>query len=250
MKKDAEWDFFLETIWDYQWLREFTPLSSKLNDVMYGQSQGITSLVVIIFMLAQERALASGIEKITEGLIREVVDKDLNLVKDMIKALRNNDIEKLNTIDDLTIDTDPILENISRDINVRQRVAEMTQSQRNNRVNKANSIKEHLTNELLALDLFKSLEFNDVSEVVESTIKNLGISEDIRNIKQEVIKECFIKDERITEKKKNSRKSNNTEYEEDDLRKLFKKAEIEKKHVYELLKCKGYIMNPFHEFYD
>ncbi len=95
MEQNEEWDFFLETMWQYQWVNEFSPLTKQLNDAMYEESQGITSVAVNLFLLSQERAIASSVEKISVGVIREVAKNDLKMIQKMIKALRNNDFECL-----------------------------------------------------------------------------------------------------------------------------------------------------------
>lgn len=57
MSKNEEWDFFLETLWKFQWLAKYTELTDELNSVMYDNCQGITAVAVNLFMLVQERAL-------------------------------------------------------------------------------------------------------------------------------------------------------------------------------------------------
>jgi DUF438 domain-containing protein len=248
MKKDETWDIFLESMWDYQWLKEFIPLTQELNDAMYDYSQGITSLTVIIFMLAQERALASGLEKITVSLIKEVMDNDLNLIKEIITALRKNDTEKIARYDDIAIDMDYLLENINRDIEVRARVVERAEKQKASISNKKTSFKEQLMTDVMSLGLFKNLDYNNIEDTIEDILKQYGANGDIVGIRQCVIRTCLEKEEKISHRKQN-RKAGSKQYEDQDLRKLFQQAEKEKKHVYESLKGKGYIANPLDEFY-
>lgn len=66
MKKDDNWDLFLETLWSFQWLKNKTTLTDRLNEVMYENTQGITAIAVTLFMLSQARALYTKEEKIGE----------------------------------------------------------------------------------------------------------------------------------------------------------------------------------------
>jgi hypothetical protein len=202
-------------------------------------------------MLAQERALSSGLERITARLIKEVMENDLNLIKDIIKALKKNDIAKIANYDDITIDMDYLLENINRDVEVRERVTKQVEIQRTNRSNQSSSIKEQLLTEIIALGLFENLGYGDIEEIIEDSIKQLGVNNDIILIKQHTIKSCFIREENVAAEKlkRQENKQKPNPYDSEDLRKIYDQAKKDKVKVYELLKRKGYISNPLEEFY-
>lgn len=107
MPKDKVWDYFLEKMWRYQWTREATPLTPELSAALYDETQGVTDLVVKIFMLAQMRLISIGEvrpdakEIITPALIRRVSKEDFWLVAPMIQALRLKDSKALAKFDDL-----------------------------------------------------------------------------------------------------------------------------------------------------
>ena len=58
MAEDSEeWDFFLETLWELQCLKTRSELTEDVKKTFYEECQGITSVAVNLFILAQERAL-------------------------------------------------------------------------------------------------------------------------------------------------------------------------------------------------
>jgi hypothetical protein len=107
MPKDGVWDYFLQSMWKFQWTRNVTPLTQELSDVLHDESQGVTDLVVKMFMLAQMRRISIGETKpgsdelITPSLIRRVAKEDFWLVAPMIQALRLKDGKALAKYDDL-----------------------------------------------------------------------------------------------------------------------------------------------------
>lgn len=101
-RKTGEWDFFLETIWRYQWTKTQTSLTKKISDVIYDESQGITGIAVILYILTQKEAIARGREeKITATLIRDVARESLKILRPMLQLLKLRDYQELMKIDDL-----------------------------------------------------------------------------------------------------------------------------------------------------
>ncbi|WMT40495.1 ATP-binding protein [Paenibacillus sp. D2_2] len=98
-----EWDFFLNSLWKYQWTATETPLNSKLNNKMYELSQGIIDIAVKLYMLAQWQAIEDGNdkEKITVGLLDAVAKQHMQLVQPLLKILKRNDPNAWDLIDDL-----------------------------------------------------------------------------------------------------------------------------------------------------
>ncbi|MGJ3701288.1 ATP-binding protein [Variovorax sp. AFSI2.2] len=107
MPKDEVWEYFLQKMWTFQWTRNATPLTQDLSNVLHDESQGVTDLVVKMFMLAQMRLISIGEtrpdskEIITPNLIRRVAREDFWLVAPMIQALRLKDSKALVKYDDL-----------------------------------------------------------------------------------------------------------------------------------------------------
>lgn len=101
IEKDEEWDAFVKDLFKFQYTNHRVEISDDLKDLLYKESQGITDIVVKLFMLAQYRAISSGKEKITKGIISAVAKDCLKPVRPIIDALKNNDIKKLDNYQDV-----------------------------------------------------------------------------------------------------------------------------------------------------
>ncbi|ETT47088.1 Tn7-like transposition protein C [Paenibacillus sp. FSL R7-269] len=98
-----EWNFFLKSLWKYQWTATKTTLNSNLSNKMYELSQGIIDIAVKLYMLSQWQAIedGDGKERITLSLLEAVAKQHLQLVQPMLKLLKRNDPDILTKIDDL-----------------------------------------------------------------------------------------------------------------------------------------------------
>jgi hypothetical protein len=114
MDLDESWDLFVESIWKYQYTTRVSPLTRKLKNVLHEESFGIIDFAVKIYMLAQIRAIVSGVEKITVGMIRSAAKDDLNLPGPMLKALKAKDWEALEDYEDIFIDKEAFIKKIHR----------------------------------------------------------------------------------------------------------------------------------------
>jgi len=101
--KDSEWKAFVEELFKFQWTKKPAQITDELINILYDESQGITDIVVKIFMLCQYRAISTGYEKITVSLIKSVVKDCLKLIKPMLDALRQEDEKKLSLYEDIYI---------------------------------------------------------------------------------------------------------------------------------------------------
>jgi hypothetical protein len=101
MEQNDEWRFFCESLWKYQYLRTHTPLTPQLCSVLYSESQGITDVLVKLYMLAQHRAIQTHAEKITVGIIRSVAKDSLQSLQPILRALRHGDFDLLKRLDDV-----------------------------------------------------------------------------------------------------------------------------------------------------
>lgn len=250
MKKNDEWDFFLETMWDFQWLENKTSLNEELNTVMYEESQGITAVAVNLYILAQGRALNTEDEKLTVALIRKTAREDLHMIQPMIKALRNNDLAKISKFEDISINLDSILGNTRELLDLRGKVSELAKQQETVRNLKRSNIVENLIIEITEMGIYKELKEEEIEKVVYRVVDKLGINEEYAVIKHAIVKELLDKDQEKAQKRliNEQRKQNRKVLEDDDLRKIYQQAKKQKKHVYDLLGEKGWIKNPVMEF--
>lgn len=63
MKQDDDWEVLITSMWDYQWTKQYTELTKELLNTIYEESQGIVDVAVKLYLLAQARAIESGLEK-------------------------------------------------------------------------------------------------------------------------------------------------------------------------------------------
>lgn len=100
----TEWEAFSDSLWKYQWLRNREDILGKdVRDCWYDLSQGVLDIVVKLFVLSQLRAIVTGTERITPGLMRQVYNDELKPVHPMLAALRSGDPERIALYSDLTL---------------------------------------------------------------------------------------------------------------------------------------------------
>lgn len=101
LPKDKQWQLLLKQLWEYQWLRKAEPFTDELGNVMYDLTQGVMDIVVKLYVLAQVRAIVTGMERITVQLLKQVYDDEFKPVHPMLAALRSNDPSSIEQYDDL-----------------------------------------------------------------------------------------------------------------------------------------------------
>ncbi len=250
MIKDEEWDFFIETMWQFQWLDSFSEITDKINDAIYDESQGITAIAVILFILAQETALETG-NSINEKLVRDVAKKELKMIQKMINALRNNDIDEIIKYDDISISLDDILGKTKQKTDLRGRIQNLAKQQQTIRDSQTNDLRETVLSDLRSMKIFDVLKYEDLYNVVETAIKNIGIDSGLTPVEQEALKILMEKlnDIELRKKRRIENMSKAEKLSSDDLRLIFKQAGKDKRHVYEVLKEKQVIKNPIEELW-
>lgn len=118
MQPDASWDWFLECLWDYQYVRNISSLNAELSSALYEVTQGITDFAIKVYMLAQVKAIVDQEERITEHSIRLAAEESLRMANPILAALKNNDIRILSTVEDVhPINLDPFLEEAQGELN-------------------------------------------------------------------------------------------------------------------------------------
>jgi hypothetical protein len=102
--RKTEWIAFSDKLWRYQWLlKRDEVLSDDIRECWYDLSQGVLDIVVKLFVLAQLRAIATGVERITVNLLKQVYHDELKPVHPMLAALRSGDVEKIKDFSDLQL---------------------------------------------------------------------------------------------------------------------------------------------------
>ncbi len=245
MAKDSEeWDFFLETLWDFQCLKEETPLTDDMKDVFYDECQGITAVAVNLYILAQERALAEGEEKLTPGIIRNTSKKDLYMIQPMIKALRNNNVTEIMKYEDISINLDDLVINYRSSMELNGKIEDAFKERKKTIELLRKSSVENLVLELTLMNVFKNLEEVDIKKICEKVVNEASVNEDYDNLKITALKMALDMDSKTNTKGAKGVKKELAS----GIVALYNKAMKDKIHPYELLKKHGYIKDPFEEF--
>lgn len=245
MKRDSdEWNFFMQSIWEFQGLKKITELTDELIDTFYDECQGITAVAVNLFLLAQERALQEGKEEITIGIIRETAKNDLQTIKPMIKALRNNNPSEIAKYEDISINLDEITRNYKENIELTGLIKESFKERKKSVELKKRNIVENLILDLTGMDIFDQLSMEDIKKVCEKVVEKSIIDEEYSSQKLQALKKAMELEENL---KTNRNRKKAYEIKE-GLMGIYEEAQKQKIHPYELLKEKGFIKNPLDEF--
>lgn len=101
MENDAYWHLFVETLWNYQWVRKPVELTEEFVDTLFECSQGIIDICIKIYALSQIRAISTAREELSPRLISQVANENLKLVQPMLTALRSGDIHEIAKYEDI-----------------------------------------------------------------------------------------------------------------------------------------------------
>lgn len=251
MIQTEEWDFFIENLWECQWLKNFTTLNEELKNAMYDETQGIPAIAISLFILVQAEAIFNDKEEINANLIHHVARNDLRLTKKIIDAIKNNDEKEMLNYEDISIIVEENLNSKIRNAEYRKKAEELSKQKKQKIKNRSGELKEQVVTEIVSMGLFVNLDYTSIESIVERIV-NQGLSlENIPKIKQNIIKAAMVEEERLNKKKKKAQSAINKEeiIKQQDLRYLYSKSEKSKIHIYELLNESNYIKDPLKEFY-
>ena len=100
----SEWQTLTDKLWTMQWLQKRDLcLTDEIRNTWYELSQGILDVVIKLFVLSQLRAIVTGTERITQKIMRQVYEDELQPVHPMLEALKSGDPEKILKYSDLSI---------------------------------------------------------------------------------------------------------------------------------------------------
>ena len=102
MEEDADWEFFVRTMWGYQWTGEKVEFSREMLKAFYHETQGIAVLAVILYALVQEEAILGEKETFDVRDIHETAVKRMALVQPMLEAIRKDDRKMIERYADIT----------------------------------------------------------------------------------------------------------------------------------------------------
>lgn len=250
MTEDSEeWEFFLETLWELQCLKTRSELTGEVKKTFYEECQGITSVAVNLFILAQERALfdeSNENEIITSRVLRKTAKEDMKIIQPMLNAIRKNDLKAMYKYEDIMINLDELMINHKQNTEYEGKIQAAMKERQNTLQYKRQDTIESLSVEVASLGIFDALHANDIRKLITKVVENKPIDSDYNTLKLESIQQVMaLNEKKKVHKSKKSIKNVNFL----PLLKLREQALQKKKHSYELLTVNGYVKNPLEEFY-
>lgn len=249
MNEDSEeWEFFLETLWELQCLKTYSELTQDVKEVFYNECQGITSVAVNLFILAQERALydeSNEDEKLTIRVLKKTAKEDMKIIQPMLNAIQKNDFRAKYKYEDIMINLDELMQSHKQNTEYEGRIKEAMKERKNTLTYKRQELIEGLSEEVAAIGIFDALTPSDIKETTKKLVENSPIETDYNLLKTQLIPNLIELNEKVKEKKVKVVPSGKVL----PLLDAREKALKQKKHVYEGLKEENYIKNPMVEFF-
>ncbi|MNW32987.1 Transposon Tn7 transposition protein TnsC [compost metagenome] len=228
---------FIEGIWDHQWVRNPTELTTELNDTIYEASCGITDIAVKIFMFSQIRAITSGTETITPQIIKGVVKDSLKLVEPMLNALRSGNLNGIARFGDINIaPIDGFIAAEQSKLDLGNLLQTFQKTQKEQQV-QAERLKQDAVVRLTLLGVPEKDAKHNVGKILSEMPRVQTV--------QEVVQEAYKLHLGLTEDMQATSKTRPQIEDERDLRKLVKAGKENGLTAYQVLKDAGYIASDF-----
>lgn len=230
---DRTWELLINTIWQYQWTNKETKLTEELSNILYEESQGITDIVKKLYAMAQIKAITSGKEVITCGLIKQVATENLKLVQPMLQALKTGDIKKIAKYDDIcliNIDFNGCSSKMkqSMEMDIRAKAIKRQKSQK-----EKTSLIDKKTKAVLKL-----IDLGINAKKAQKAVDNVDNGEDCVDENVIVIKAISLLSDTTKQKSKTKKES----FIPDDIRFVVQEGKKTGVSAYDALKTKGYIV--------
>lgn len=242
-----EWKTFITALWQYQWIKEKTPLTDKIIDLFYEHSQGIMDFAIKLYIYSQANAIYNGHEKIDENTINETANKDLALTKKMREAIKSGDIDLMAEYEDILIPNEKERLNDLAKLSYKEEIIEQTAALNKIIIKKQ---KEDLYLQLLnKMQNMASGEINLLKETIHEVLNSIDITKTSMEIEQDIqvlfmekFRNKLLNGSQQIQKLSKTKKFNS--FKSTDLRSVIKKNNKEKKDEYMLLYEMGYIKSP------
>ncbi len=250
MAEDSEeWEFFLETLWELQCLKARSELTGEIKKTFYEECQGITSVAVNLFILAQERALfdeSNEDETITSRVLKKTAKEDMKIIQPMLNAIRKNDLKAMYKYEDVMINLDELMINHKQNTEYEGKIKAAMKERQNTLQYKRQDMIESLSIEVASLGIFDILSATEIRKFITKVVEKQPIDVNYNELKLDVIQQMI----ELNQKKKQRQILGKPKKSELlPLLKFREQALIQKQHPYEILNRNGFIKAPISEFY-
>ncbi|MGG0293737.1 ATP-binding protein [Bacillus pacificus] len=240
-EESEEWEFFLETLWELQCLKTRSELTGEIKKTFYEECQGITSVAVNLFILAQERALfdeSNEDETITSRVLKKTAKEDMKIIQPMLNAIRKKDLKAMYKYEDIMINLDELMIDHKQNTEYEGKIKAAMKERQNTLQYKRKDMIDSLSVEVAALGIFDALGALGMRKLVTKVVQSHPIDTEYNNLKLEVLQQAMnlnqTKNEKLERYKEKTEKLL-------PLLKIRLKALEKKQHPYDLLKKDGYI---------
>lgn len=247
-EESEEWEFFLETLWELQCLKTRSELTGEIKETFYEECQGITSVAVNLFILAQERALfdeSNEDETITARVLKKTAKEDMKIIQPMLNAIRKNDLKAMYKYEDIMINLDELMINHKQNTEYEGKIKAAMKERKNTLQYKRQDMIESLSVEVASLGIFDALNTVDVQKLVKKIVEKQPIDIEYNQLKLVVIQQTI----ELNQKQQQKILSKEKYLEIRPLLSIRNKALKMKQHPYDSLNINKYIKNPIEEFY-
>lgn len=244
MSKDDSWDLLIEGMWEYQWTSKQISLTQDIKDKLYEESQGIVDIAIKLYAMAQMRAIVTGKEIITPGIIEQVAKDNLKLVRPMLLALKSGNMREIEKYGDIKpVDIEVFCSEQLKMLNLNEKLRQKQSSERQKKDGDYNLLEKAV----MELVEYK-VDPEQAKRVVRQLIDNSGNDIEVNDIVKEALK-AILREElgRESQSKKRSLRIEKSK-DSDDLRFITEEGRKDKLSAYEALKSRGYIKCPVEEF--
>lgn len=245
-EESEEWTFFLETLWNNQCLKEYSELTEELKKTFYDECQGITSVALNLFILAQERVLfdeANINEKITPQILRKTAKEDMKIIQPMLNAIRKNNLKAMYKYEDIMINLDDLMINHKKGTEYEGKIKDAMKERLKTLDYKRRDTIENLSVELAALGIFTTLDAKDLRKLVTKEVEKYPVNIEYNQLKLHVIQQAMeLNQEKLS-------KVEEKQVIDLPLLALRERALAKKKQPYDYLKQNNYIRDPMSELF-
>lgn len=103
MKNDKEFRLFIKGIWKYQYMKNSVRLTEEIINIFYEKTQGISDLVIKLFISVQKLVIERNIKQVDKKLIEKIWDKEFKLLKPIISTIESNNKARMFKYEDIKL---------------------------------------------------------------------------------------------------------------------------------------------------
>lgn len=249
----ALWNFFIQGFFKFQWTRNPIPYDDDIASALYHESQGVIDIAIKLFMIAQWRAIATGVETISVEIVEKVAQDSLHFVRPMLDALKSGEQSLIDKYSDIRFDYEDEIfqtykEKLEKDIKRKLESLRNLQTSSNDIPTMLNQIIYNLLELGIPPANAKSLaEYVIATRKSEANISELTTEAFKMALQGGVTKTAEKNEINVSKTVKQKRKKS---YISGDLRLILDEAKKMRLSGYEMLKQNGIVKSPLADFYD